>query len=185
VDGGFTDEAGEESLLISQILSGEKELFRLLVRRYQNVVYALGMSFFHNADDCSDFSQDVFLKAYRNLASFKGKARFSTWLYRIAYNTAINGVTRRKEYKSLAEEEEADSEERSPEGLALRAAAKKAIRSAVGELPEKYRVCVDLFFFYDRSIKEIEAITGFPENTVKSHIFRAKALLREQLKELK
>ena len=55
---------------------------------------------------------------------------------------------------------------------------------AVQELPGKYRICIDLFFFYDRSIKEIGAITGFPENTVKSHVFRAKKLLRERLETL-
>jgi RNA polymerase sigma-70 factor (ECF subfamily) len=51
----------------------------------------------------------------------------------------------------------------------------------VAELPEKYRVCVDLYFFYDRSVREIGEITGFPENTVKSHVYRAKKILREKL----
>jgi RNA polymerase sigma-70 factor (ECF subfamily) len=170
----------DEPMLISQIVSGQKELFRLLINRYQRVVHSLGLSFFRNVEDADDFTQDVFLKAYRKLASFKGKSRFSTWLYRIAYNTAVNGITRRKEYQSLAEEVNL-SVENTPEQLALKAAAKEAVLKAVQELPEKYRICVDLFFFYDRSIKEIELITGFPENTVKSHVFRAKKLLREQL----
>jgi RNA polymerase sigma-70 factor (ECF subfamily) len=142
----------------------------------------MGLSFFHNREDAADFTQDVFLKAYRNLARFRGHARFSTWLYRIAYNTAVNGVTRKKEYRSLAEEE-IPRDERTPEGLTIREAARTAVQKAVAELPEKYRVCVDLFFFYDRSIKEIGEITGFPENTVKSHVFRAKKLLRNQLEE--
>jgi RNA polymerase sigma-70 factor (ECF subfamily) len=176
---GVKPDIPDEPLLIRQIVEGQKELYRLLISRYQRTVHSMGLSFFKNAEDAADFTQDVFFKAYRNLPSFKGRSRFSTWLYRIAYNTAVNGVTRRKEYRSLAEDDLCTEE--TPEQLVLKTAAKEAVLKAVGELPEKYRVCVDLFFFYDRSIREIEVITGFPENTIKSHVFRAKKLLRERL----
>jgi RNA polymerase sigma-70 factor (ECF subfamily) len=125
----------------------------------------------------------VFLKVYRGLSRFEGRSRFSTWLYKIAYNTAVNGVTRRKEYRSLAEEEGTRDED-TPERKLVREASREAVLVAVGELPERYRVCVDLFFFYDRTYQEIEVITGFPVNTVKSHVFRAKKLLREKLGEI-
>jgi RNA polymerase sigma-70 factor (ECF subfamily) len=177
---GKPEDEFDESLLVSQIVSGERELFRLLIGRYQRAVHAMGLSFFHNREDAADFTQDVFLKTYRNLGRFKGNARFSTWLYRIAYNTAVNGITRKKEYRSLAEEE-VSRDDAGPEGLTIREAARTAVQNAVSELPEKYRICVDLFFFYDRSIREIGVITGFPENTIKSHIFRAKKLLRQEL----
>jgi len=170
--------SGDEILLVEQILSGEKELFRLLIHQYQQAIHAMGMSFFRNKEDAADFTQDVFIRSYRSLASFRGHSRFSTWLYRIAYNTAVNSINRRKEYQSLAED---PLTEEGPEQHVLRAAAAQAVRTAVEELPEKYRICVDLYFFYDCSIREIEVITGFPENTVKSHVFRAKKLLREKL----
>jgi RNA polymerase sigma-70 factor (ECF subfamily) len=182
VPGARLETFDDEMLLIGQITSGQKELFRILVHRYQQTVHSIGLSFFRNLEDAADFTQDVFLKAYRNLASFQGKSRFSTWLYRIAYNTAVNGVTRRKEYRSLAEDE--PGTENTPEEQVLRVAARDAVREAVRELPEKYRMCVDLFFFYDRSVREIGMITGFPENTIKSHVFRAKKLLREKLEEV-
>ncbi|MDR2467381.1 MAG: sigma-70 family RNA polymerase sigma factor [Spirochaetaceae bacterium] len=174
----------DDTKIAQQICSGQSELFRLLVERHQQHVYALGMSFFHNMIDCEDFTQEVFLKAYRNLGQFKGKSRFSTWLYRIAYNTAINSVKRRKEYVSLAENDEQESAMRTPDEENIREAALLAVRQAVAELPEKYRVCIDLFFFYDRSYDEIEAITGDPVNTVKSHVFRAKKILRQKLKDI-
>jgi RNA polymerase sigma-70 factor (ECF subfamily) len=176
---GAKHDVPDEPLLIRQIVEGQKDLFRLLISRYQRTVHSMGLSFFRNAEDAADFTQDVFFKAYRNLPSFRGRSRFSTWLYRIAYNTAVNGVNRRKEYLSLAEEDL--SAEETPEQLALKSAAREAVQKAVEELPEKYRICVDMFFFYDRSIREIEVITGFPENTIKSHVFRAKKLLRERL----
>jgi RNA polymerase sigma-70 factor (ECF subfamily) len=176
---GAKSDAPDEPLLIRQIVEGQKDMYRLLISRYQRTVHSMGLSFFRNAEDAADFTQDVFFKAYRNLPSFKGRSRFSTWLYRIAYNTAVNGITRRKEYLSLAEEDLSTGE--TPEQLALKTAAREAVQKAVEELPERYRICVDLFFFYNRSIREIEVITGFPENTIKSHVFRAKKLLRERL----
>jgi RNA polymerase sigma-70 factor (ECF subfamily) len=172
----------DEQLLVTQVIAGEKELFRLLVKNYEQKVYAMGMSFFRNTEDASDFTQEVFLKAYRSLAAFERRSRFSTWLYKIAYNTAINSINRRKEYRSLADEEPA-SEDDTPEQRLMRRLVRQAVQEAVEELPERYRVCIDLFFFYERSYKEIEAITGFPVNTIKSHVFRAKKLLREKLKD--
>jgi RNA polymerase sigma-70 factor (ECF subfamily) len=174
-DGGDAD----DRLIIGQVVSGNRELFGLLVKRHEQTVYGMGLSFFRNRDDASDFTQEVFLKVYRSLSRFEGRSRFSTWLYRIAYNTAVNGVTRRREYRSLAEDEGTLEEE--PERQLLRRAAKEAVLAAVSALPDRYRICVDLFFFYDRSYQEIEAITGFPVNTIKSHVFRAKKLLREKL----
>jgi len=175
-----------EPLVVSQIVSGQKNLFRLLVRQHERAVYGMGMSFFRNQDDASDFTQDVFLKAYRSLSGFEGRSRFSTWLYKIAYNTAINEVNRRKEYFSLAEEdaEKIISGAETPERITIRNAAREAVRAAVKELPERFRICVDLFFFYDRSYQEIESITGIPVNTIKSHVFRAKILLKEKLEGL-
>jgi len=173
----------DDHLIVSQIVSGQKDLYRLLVQRHERAVFGMGLSFFRNQEDARDFSQEVFLKAYRSLSNFEGRSRFSTWLYKIAYNTAINGINRRKEYQSLAEEE-ADRLAVSgdtPERILLRNAAKEAVQTALEELPERFRVCVDLFFFYDRSYQEIELITGYPVNTIKSHVFRAKKLLREKL----
>ncbi|MDR2500463.1 MAG: sigma-70 family RNA polymerase sigma factor [Treponema sp.] len=170
----------DDQTIIARIVSGGKDYFRLLVKRYERAVYGMGLSFFRNAEDAADFAQDVFLKAFRNLAGFEGRARFSTWLYKIAYNTALNKASRGRDYRSLAEEDYAVDED-TPERRLLRRAVKDAVRRAVLELPERYRICVDLFFFYDRSYQEIEAITGFPVNTIKSHVFRAKKLLRDKL----
>ena len=170
----------EDHIIAAQIVSGQKELFRLLVKRHEQAVYGMGMSFFRNAEDASDFTQEVFLKTYRNLSRFEGRSRFSTWLYKIAYNTAINSINRKKDYQSLAEEEIAGDFD-TPERKLLKSIARDAVWDAIKELPDRFRICVDLFFFYDRSYHEIEAITGYPVNTIKSHVFRAKKILREKL----
>ena len=190
--GANNEDLGEEQLIVDQIVSGRKELFRILAQRYEQAVYGMGISFFRNAEDAADFTQEVFLKSFRSLAGFQGRSRFSTWLYRIAYNTAINSLRRQREYQSLAVDpgegeypegnaKEENSDRNTPERELIRAAAAEAVREAVKDLPERYRICVDLFFFYDRSYQEIEVITGYPVNTIKSHVFRAKKMLREKL----
>jgi RNA polymerase sigma-70 factor, ECF subfamily len=170
----------EDRIITAQIISGQKELFRLLIKKHERAVYGMGKSFFHNTEDASDFTQEVFLKVFSNLSRFEGRSKFSTWLYKIAYNTAVNSVTRIKEYQSLAEDDIA-SDNNTPEREFFRNLARDAVLEAVIELPDRFRVCVDLFFFYDRSYEEIEIITGYPVNTIKSHVFRAKKILREKL----
>ena len=173
-------EDDEDRMIAAQVVSGQKELFRLLVKRHEQAVYGMGLSFFRNTEDASDFTQEVFLKTFRNLSRFEGRSRFSTWLYKIAYNTAINSVNRKREYHSLVEDEIV-SDSDTPERKLLRSLARDAVLEAITELPERFQVCVDLFFFYDRSYQEIEAITGYPVNTIKSHVFRAKKILRKKL----
>ena len=170
----------EDSAIAAQVAAGQKELFRLLVKRHERSVYGMGMSFFRNADDASDFVQEVFLKAYRYLSGFEGRSRFSTWLYKVAYNTAINSLSRAKDYQSLVDEEIICDND-TPERKFYRELTREAVLEAVKELPERFRLCVDLFFFYDRSYQEIETITGYPVNTIKSHVFRAKKILRKKL----
>jgi RNA polymerase sigma-70 factor (ECF subfamily) len=177
-DGGDLD----DRMIVEEIVSGRQELFRFLVIRHERAVYGMGVSFFRNAEDAADFTQDVFFKVFRNLSAFEGRSRFSTWLYKIAYNTAVNGLTRRKEYQSLVEDDHARDDE-TPERKALRSLVREAVSEAMTGLPERYRICLDLFFFYGRSYQEIELITGFPVNTIKSHVFRAKKLLRKELED--
>lgn len=178
-----------DEILVNQIVAGERDLYRILIERHQQNVFSLGLGFFKNTEDASDFTQEVFLKAYMGLSGFQGRSRFSTWLYRIAYNTGINSLKRRHEFISLASEYEEQPDSFDPpapdnvEAEILRKYAMEAVREAMKELPERYRICLELYFFYDRTYDEIEVITSFPLNTIKSHIFRAKQLLRERLSE--
>jgi RNA polymerase sigma-70 factor, ECF subfamily len=168
---------------IGQVLDGDTEAFAVLVRRHSARVLRLGRSFFHDEDEAADFAQDVFVKAYTALASFKGRSLFSTWLLRIAYNTAINSKKRKRERLSLDPEIEIAGAPGTDESH-LREETAKAVRSAVAELPPKQALCVELYFYYDLKYSEISEITGFPVNTIKSHVFRAKRNLRERLESI-
>ncbi|WP_406034322.1 RNA polymerase sigma factor [Treponema saccharophilum] len=170
-------------LLIKAALGGDSKSFSILVSFHKKRVQAIGFSFFKNDADVEDFVQEVLLKAFNKLGTFKGGSLFSTWLTRIALNTAINAKNRRQEYKPLADEDRIAAPTKSPEETEIRKATAAAIREAVRELPEKYAVCIELYFFYDNSYEEIAEITSLNMNTVKSNIFRAKKILKEKLRQ--
>jgi RNA polymerase sigma-70 factor (ECF subfamily) len=179
----MTDGPSDEEA-IGRVLDGDTEAFSILVRRYRGRVLRVGMSFFRDEEDAADFAQDVFIKAYTALGSFQGKSKFSTWLLRIAYNAAINSKKRRREEIRLDPEAELQGSPGTDE-THLREVAARAVREAMAELPPRQALCVELCFFYDLKYSEISEITGFPVNTIKSHVFRAKRLLRERLGQAK
>lgn len=170
-----------EQVLVRSAIGGSTDAFAELVRLYHRRITALGMSFFKNQTDTEDFVQDVFIKAYTKLSTFRGDSLFSTWLTRIAYTTAVNSIKRRKEYLPLADENILYDPDWTPEEKELRRLTVEAVRESMRELPERFALCLDLYFFYDMSYMEICDVTEMPINTVKSYIFRAKKLLREKL----
>lgn len=172
-----------ENRLIKDCLKGKKEAFASLISPYKKRIEVLGMSFFHNTSDVEDFMQEVYIKAYTKLSTFRGESKFSTWLTRIAYTTAINSKKKQKDFESFADEENLYSDLQTPEEMEIRRITCEAVKEALTELPEKFKVCLDLYFFYDYSYDEIAIITDFPVNTIKSHVFRAKQILREKLKD--
>ena len=132
-------------------------------------------SFLHY-QDAMDFVK-VFLSLHIFLRSIQSGSRFYSWLIKIAYNHGINSVKRVKDWLSLSDEYEPESSA-VLENDHLKKEVRKALHSAMESLPERYGVCIDLYFFYGLTYAEIEDITGFPVNTVKSHVFRAKGLLK-------
>ncbi len=171
----------EDKHIYKAVLAGRTEYFAVLVSKYQRRIYSLGLSFFKNHDDAEDFVQDIMLKAFAALPKFREDSAFSTWIMRIAYNTAINSIKRKREFVSAFEDFEISSTELSPEERHIQQCIKTSIRKAINDLPEKYRICVDLYFFYQMPYADIEMITNIPINTIKSHIFRSKKILKTEL----
>ncbi|HPE36064.1 MAG TPA: sigma-70 family RNA polymerase sigma factor [Spirochaetales bacterium] len=176
---GSLDEATDEEV-ISRVLEGDRDAFGILVGRYQRRLLRLGYGFFKDADAAEDFAQDVLVKAYVGLSGFRGKSRFSTWLTRIAYNAGINAKRRSGRYEPLESEPE-DLKNLSPEDEHLRNETAAALKTAMAALPEKYAVCLDLYFKEGMKYQDISEATGFPVNTIKSHVFRAKRDLRRAI----
>ena len=153
------------------------------MRRHQGKVRGLLLRLTANRTLADDLAQDVFLRAYRGMVGFEGRARFSTWLYRITYNVFLNHRTRSRELSAL------------PQGFESRAAApdsalspgrfdlRQDLTAAIARLPERYRVVVTLYYVEDVSYPEIAEILELPLGTVKTHLHRAKKMLRQYLEE--
>jgi RNA polymerase sigma-70 factor (ECF subfamily) len=173
-------EGSPDETVIEAVLDGDTEAFSELVRRHRASVFRVGLSWFHDREEAEDLVQDVFVKAYTKLATFRGGAKFSTWLLRIAYNTAITGKGRRRDHDEYDPEIGVDQSPGVEDGAIARESARE-VREALAQLSPDQAVCVELCFFQELSYVEIAGITGFPVNTIKSHVFRAKRILREIL----
>lgn len=167
--------------ILKKVLKGDCQAFGELVLKYQNRILSLGYSFFKNKEDAQDFCQDVMLKAYQSLPNFKMTSSFYTWLMRIAYNMAVNSTNRKLQFTLSSEEQDFVSPILSPEEKFIRTCLQSAIKKAVNNLPENYKICIELYFFYDIAYTEIEKITGIPRGTIKSYIFRAKRILKNEI----
>jgi RNA polymerase sigma-70 factor (ECF subfamily) len=167
---------------VGRVLSGDREGFAGLVRKYENRIFSLGLRFFRNRDDACDFAQEVFVKVFERLGSFRGESLFSTWLMKVAYYHGISLCRSRREAASLPEGIEIPDTREGPQRLYARKAAGEALKGALGLLPERYRICIDLYFSFGMRYDDIAQATDIPVGTVKSHVFRAKQALREALK---
>jgi RNA polymerase sigma-70 factor (ECF subfamily) len=173
-----------DETIVLLILEGQIELFRDIVDRYQGQIFRMGMYFFRNSEDASDFLQEVFIQVYTKLDTYKQLSPFKFWILKIAYNLGISKTRISKPSVSLNESllEESVACNESPESSLEISETQAIINKAINELPEKYRICIEMYFYEDLKYAEISQITGFPINTVKSHVFRAKQLLRDSLK---
>jgi RNA polymerase sigma-70 factor (ECF subfamily) len=180
--------------LIRKVLAGDEFAYGTLVERYKDYVFTIAVRIVGNDEDAEDVAQEAFVRAYRALPRFRGDSKFSSWLYRIATNRALTHLKRKKRRASAVtvdidagphiEAEAIDdgrSEDESPEHLVRDEQFRREVRKAVAELPEQYRVVVTLFYLEERSYKEVAATLGIPMGTLKTHLHRARALLRDIL----
>ena len=157
----------EELELIRRIVNGETDLYAILARRYGRVVYTLVSRIVGCAEDAEELAQDVFLKAFRNLHRFNGRSSFPTWLFRIAYNTAVSETRRRKREWACIDQAR----------LAGRQESLDALARAVGELEPEERALVTLFYYEEYSVSECAGITQMSESNIKVRLHRIRKKL--------
>lgn len=173
----------DDAELVSASRAGNQDAFAILVQRHQRRVFNLVYRMLQNYDEANEVTQDAFLAAWQGLSSFRGDARFSTWLHRIAYNCALKQIEQRKKDAALQvaiQEEAVDSDERI--GAELEAHDRQAVvREHISTLPAKYRIVLVLRHLQEMTYEEMAEILTMPIGTIKTHLFRARNLLKERL----
>ena len=166
--------------LIALALTGRGDAFERLVSRYERAVYHLAFRTLRETEDAKDAVQEAWIKAYRALASFRPGAKFATWIFTICYRVCCDRLAKRKRFTGDEPTDYADPAA-GPEHSYEQAEEAARLRAAIEALPEKYRVVITLFHLQGKQYEEIAAVLGMPLGTVKTHLFRAKDLLRAAL----
>jgi len=174
--------------IIEEILKGNQTMFRLLVEKYQKMVFVTAIGFVHNKEDAEDLTQEIFVKVWESLSSFKGDSEFSTWLYRIAVNSSINSVQKKQQnhFIELAEEWiqsffHVESGEKDSQQLLEANETDAAIQKAIDSLPVSQRTAFLLSTYDDLSQKQIADVMQRSEGAVEQLLQRAKTNLQIKL----
>ena len=181
----------EELRLVKRAAEGDEGAFEKLVIENENLIYNVALKITGNPDDAEDVAQEAFIKAYRNLGSFRGESRFSGWLYRLCYNAAMDHIrkTRDPNLRSLTNDDGSDAEldvadpAPTPEESAERKETQRIVREAVNQLDNDKREILIMREFSGMSYTAIADALGIEEGTVKSRISRARASLAEILRQ--
>ena len=175
-----------DSEIISQVLKGDHNAYALLVERYKSYVFTLTFRFTKNREDAEEVSQDIFVKAYRSLADFKGTAKFSTWLYTIVNTTCITFLRKRRlDVKSLDDERTFEVADSQDSGFRANLVEQKSrlimVNRAIAMLNPDDAEIITLFYKNEQSLEEISQILGVEVNTAKVRLHRARTRLKDKM----
>lgn len=172
----------DEAALVDACLAGRAGAFDLIVERHRRAVFQLCYRFVNNHEDASDLSQDVFLRAYRGLRSFRRQSSLATWLYRIATNVCLNRVTARQPVSEPIDDRQfIDPNSAAPADAILREEDAARVRAAIAQLPPKQRATLVLRIYQELSHQEIADILGSSVGAVKANFFHALGNLKKLL----
>jgi len=174
-----------DQIYIDKVLSGDTNAFAYLINKYKDMTYTIAIKIVKSHEDAEEVAQDSFLKAYEKLNTFKGNAKFSTWLYTIVYRNSISKIRKKKVTTSDIDDYVIDNHSEGDEFPQIEAMKneeqQKYVREAIDKLPEKDALLITLFYMNDNSIEEIEEITGLSQSNVKVKLFRARKKLNQEL----
>jgi RNA polymerase sigma-70 factor (ECF subfamily) len=176
----------DDTAVIQLVLQGQQAAYATLVNRYQQYVFTLVMRFVNNRELAEELAQDVFVKAYRYLADFKGNSKFSTWLYTIVNTTCLSHIRKKKDETILLEEEKMvsisdNTNTEQPSNRMEQRTQKQMLGNALKHLPESEAQVLSLFYQGEQSVEEIGVIMGLTTSNVKVKLFRARQKLKEVL----
>lgn len=172
--------------IISRVLRGEQNSYAELVSRYQGYVFTLVLRMVKTREDAEEVAQDVFVKAYRSLADFRGESKFSTWLYTIANTTSITFLRKKKlDVHSLDNEKVFEVADNKDSGFRANQVEQKSrlnmVNQAIAMLSSDDAEIITLFYKAEQNLEEIARILGLEPNTAKVRLHRARGRLKEKM----
>ncbi|MCO5268331.1 MAG: sigma-70 family RNA polymerase sigma factor [Brumimicrobium sp.] len=172
-----------EKQLIKDILTGNTQAFGALVDAYQDMAFTIAYRVCKNRQDAEDITQNAFVKAYKNLHTFRFTSKFSSWFYRIVYNTALTHIQQQKEVNISTEEQRIENytDLDSTDSALINKDQHLAILDAIHQLPGDEATIITLYYIEEKSIKEIEKITSLSLSNIKIKLYRARKRLAELL----
>lgn len=172
----------DEGGLVEACVAGRREAFDVIVERHRRTIYQLCYRFVGNHEDASDLAQDVFLRAYRGLRSFKGRSSLGTWLYRIGVNVCLNRVSPKPPAtEPIDAHQHIDARAEDPRDGLLRAERAARVRAAIAQLPRKQRATLVLRIYHELPHQDIAEILGSSVGAVKANFFHALSNLKKIL----
>jgi RNA polymerase sigma-70 factor (ECF subfamily) len=172
-----------EDHIIDQVLSGNQAAYAELVNKYKSYAFTIAQKILQNRQDAEEAAQDAFIKAFHYLSGFNRTSKFSTWLYRIVFNTAISYKRKNKvHFDSI--DTAIIAYDHHNEGALERMDKQKYLNEALMKLNATDRTALSLFYLEEFSLEEIAAITGMQANTAKVRIHRARLRLADELKNI-
>jgi len=179
---GLRDDYDEEAVL-ADCRRGDEEAWRRLVERYQNLVFSIARRVCGPAR-AEDAAQETFLRVYRKLHTFRAGAKFSSWLYRVAYNVACDVAGKRGPFTEDVADIDRPADDPGPDDRAEEEEHAALARAALARVKPEYRRVLELFYLFGKSYDETAAVTGLPLGTVKSHIHRGKEAVLMELRRM-
>ena len=172
---------------INKVLQGDNTAFAILVDRYKDLIFTLALRMVKNMEEAEEISQDTFLKVFKSLSKFKGDSKFSTWIYRVGYNTCLDRLKKNKRaHQTVAIDEFTEHQiktlDNALDNMELEE-RKQAIQDCLQLLPSKDAYLITLYYFEELSLEEISKIIGVAANNVKVKLFRSRKKLATILKE--
>ncbi|MTI32147.1 RNA polymerase sigma factor [Xanthovirga aplysinae] len=178
----------DDLIYIQRVLDGDNQAFAEIVKRYHSIVFTLAFRILKNREEAEDLAQDVFIKVFKSLGMFNRKAKLSTWIYRITYNTSINSLNSRTRIQTIEIEDDHRRELKNlsianPHDDLRKKEEKQIINNAILKLPEKDKVIITLYYYEELSVKEIAEIIGISVQNVKVKLYRSRQKLYTELKD--
>ena len=175
----------EDQIYINKVLNGDVNSFSILVDRYKDLIFTIAIRMLKNREEAEEVAQDIFVKIYKSLSKFKGDSKFSTWIYKIAYNTCLDVLKKYNKNDFVPIDEYTEKQLAGLENIFDTLVLKEqqiCIQKCLNLLPYEESILLTLYYYEDQSLEEISKVLNISQNNAKVKLFRSRKKLENILR---